>query len=72
MARVALTSSMVLLRMTSLKVMSFPRNLNSSHGLTGHGLKATICKYIKVLKIFRNTKGCYAISKTVHRLLFNI
>jgi hypothetical protein len=33
---------MVLLRMTSLKVMSFPRNPKSSHGLTGHGLKATM------------------------------
>ena len=42
MARVALTSSIVLLRMTSLKVMSFPRILKSSHGLTGHGLKATM------------------------------
>jgi len=31
-----------LLRMTSLKVMSFPRKHISSHGLTGHGLKATI------------------------------
>jgi hypothetical protein len=28
--------------MTSLKVMSFPRKHISSHGLTGHGLKATI------------------------------
>jgi hypothetical protein len=70
MARVALTSSMVLLRMTSLKVMSFPRNLNSSHGLTGHGLKATIWKFIVVLKHFQNNQGCYAIFKTAHRLLF--
>jgi hypothetical protein len=72
MARVALTSSMVLLRMTSLKVMSFPRNLNSSHGLTGHGLKATIYKYTSELVNFNITQGWYAITKAVSRLLFFI
>jgi len=40
-----------LLRMTSLKVMSFPTKHISSHGLTGHGLKATIF-------VFRGPSKC--------------
>ena len=52
--------------MTSLKVMSFPRNLNSSHGLTGHGLKATISLKGEAMKKYFLLVVCATFSILSH------
>jgi hypothetical protein len=52
--------------MTSLKVMSFPRKQNSSHGLTGHGLKATIIRTEGLMKKYFLLTICATFSILSH------